>query len=190
MDEVIARPMRRLLLLGAIALAAGACGGAGGEIVDPPIDKPAVDPYATLLIENVTTAAAGAQHTNYEINLFFPSAPPGDTPLSLQGGAGPGEKMCTGLGGFVGLRTMQVVGIGDTLQLVGLTPQAVRDSAARGLVTWTGMVRLATPVFDPLVSLADTTRGHTPQRPVMWRWTINDVGTTLVEDSTTACTYQ
>lgn len=180
----------RKLLVGLMVFAV-ACGSGGGvDLTRPPIDttKTApVDPYATIYTENLLTPAAGPRATTYELTILLDSTF-GAARVVPRGSAGPGEHSCAAVGGFVGMKLLQVVAVTDTLASVWLTAPATRVLAAEGLTTWPGMLRLSTGVFDPLVS-ADTSRGHTPQRPVMWRWTIAASGTTLREDSTTACTF-
>lgn len=176
---------KRLMIFGLLA-ALTACGGGGTDPITP--SKVKVDPYATIFVENITTAAAGARHTTYLLNIAFEPDPAFPSRLAAMSDVAPGEKGCTALAGYVGERLLQVVGVGDTLHSIWDTPPARRDSAALGQATWTGAIRLTTGVFDPLVS-RDTTRGHSSARPVKWRWTISDAGVTFVEDSTTVCTY-
>lgn len=163
-----------------------ACGG-GGTGPLPDGKKPLVDPFATIFVENLITPAVGARARTYDLYMSLADTSLGGH-LSTNGSAGPGEKACMSMSGFVGLRTLEVVALTDTLAELGLMPRATRDSAALNRTSWTGAYRMTTGVFDPLVS-ADTSRGHTPARPVKWRWTLTDAGNTLVEDSTTICVY-
>lgn len=181
-----------------VVLAALTACGRGGDatLTKPPVDTVKAtprDPYATFYIEHRFTGTAGKIATSYELFLVFDSTFTQRT--AFEGAVGQtarfpeGETACVaGVAGLVGEKQLQIVGIGDTLQLVGLTPRATIEAAAVGTTSWQGMVRLTTGIFDPLVS-ADTSRGHTKERPVKWRWTISDTGVVIREDSTTTCNW-
>lgn len=182
--------MRHLPLVLALATLA-ACGSGPTHVVDTTggdtshTKPPAVDPYATFLIENTTTAAAGKLHTSYTLYLVFQPDTAFPSRTAYEGAVGPGERACTYLNGFTGDRLLAVVGVADTLTT--LSPDSLTLGALE-TSSWPGLVRRATAVFDPLVSV-DTSRGHTRARPVKWRWTISDTGTALVEDSLTVCEF-
>lgn len=173
------RPFRFLV---ALALAS-ACGG-GASITDLPEKAAPVDPYATIFVENTMTAAAGKLATTYVLNIVLDT---GDVRIANLSSVGPGEQKCTSLSGFTTQRRLAVVAIADTSGGAAHLPDEY-TSAALGLTSWPGMVTRTTGVFDPLVS-ADSTRGHTPEHPVRWRWTLTDSGPTFREDSTTGCVH-
>lgn len=176
-----------IMLMGIIILLAMAtgCSSGGGinDITKPPVDttaKPKLDPYATFFIENITTPAARKLSTRYM--LYLDILP--DT-LVNWGAVSPGEHGCTSMSGYVGVRTVQLLGVADTVTaLLDVDGPAL----ALGTLVRPGAIIRRTVAFDPLVS-ADTSRGHTRQRPVMWRWTISDAGLSFREDSLSGCAF-
>lgn len=171
----------------ALVLLVGGLAACGSSTEPTPLPH---DPYATAWLENQTTPAGGARYRAYDFYWHFMNPGAVGGPVARQATLLPGDRICGSLAGYPDSLRAEFVVLTDTIGAKLPEDQAIRDSVATGDTTWTGVLRLASPVFDPLVSTTgDTTIGATQLRPVRWRITLTDTGLTVREDSTTGCNF-